>query len=465
MTGDVANTPAPMAKLKKFFYGLPQLPIMMAVVPMMMYMPQFYTGERGFDLGVYANIVLLVSIFDIVTDPLMGYISDRTNSRFGRRRPWVVLGVPVMMLGIYKLFMPGDGEIAASYLIIWMMTLRLGWTMIQIPYLAWGAEISTDYNERSEISGWRAGLGVLGAVSIQLILVCALFLFGFGGSGNAVWLTGVSVLLLLPLCAAIAIFFVPEPRRVVTTSMPVLLGLKLMWRNGPFKRVITAFLIGNTSFAINMQLFVFFMAAVIGDMTSFVWLLLYANICAFIAMPFWIKLSERIGKHRAWIGGFILIAISGPFNIFLGRGDLYWLIPIMTIGSIGSATFDALASSMKADIIDLDTLRTGEERAAWYFSVWMLATKSSMAIAGWLALMALDWSGFDPMLGIENGPDEILALKLLYGVVPSLLILPAVLVAWNYPITQVRHQRLRESLARRNLRRDESAKALAGPQA
>ncbi|MGI9327372.1 MAG: MFS transporter [Pseudomonadales bacterium] len=435
------------------FYSLPQLPLSMAILPMAMFLPQLYTGNLGLDLAVYANVLLAVSLFDTLTDPLIGYLSDKTRSRYGRRRPWVLAGVPMMMLGIYHLFMP-TGSVDGWHLFTWMMVLRLGWTMVLIPYYAWGAELSQDYSERSVITGWRAFVGIAGGLSMQLILVVALIGFDFGGSQNALWLVGVVVLLVTPIAAGLALYFVPETTQVVPSTVSVLQGLRIMWRNGPFKRLIFAFLVGNTSYAINLQLFVFYISAVIGDSRAFVWLLLITNVTAMSSIALWVKLSERIGKHRAWIAGYLLVAAVSPFYLFLGQGDILWVIPIVILGGIGSATFEALPNSMKADVIDLDTLRSGEDRAAWFFAVWSFTGKLSMTIAGWLALRALDFAGFDPALGVNNGADELFALKALYGLGPPVFLICACIIAWRYPITKARHQRLRETLARKRARQE-----------
>lgn len=447
-----------LTRTTKLLYSLPQLPLMMVILPMIMFLPEYYTGTLKLDLAVYANVLLVVSIFDIVTDPLIGYLSDKTRTRYGRRRPWVVAGVPLMMLGIYMLFMPA-GEINAWYMLIWLGTLRLGWTMVQIPYYSWGAELSTDYNERSAITGWRSAFGIIGSLSIQLILVVALLGFDFGGAGNALQIVGMLVLCILPITAALAALMVPETNEFVPSSVSVFKGLKLMWRNGPFKRLILAFLVGNTSYGITLQLFVFYIGSVIGDPRAFVWLLLISNIVAIASMGFWIKLSERVGKHRAWITGYLLVACVSPFYIFLGQGDIAWVVVIIFLAGIGSATFEFLPNSMKADVIDLDTLRSGEDRAAWFFAVWSFAQKSSTTIAGYFTLRALDWFGYDPKLGANNGPDELFALSALFALAPSVFMIAGALIAWNYPITQARHRRLRDNLGRRRARREAAADA------
>ena len=173
-------------KLKRstlFFYGLTELPINISLFPVLVFIPKFYSVDMGVSLVLAANIILAVRIFDVITDPLFGYINDRTNTRCGKRRPWIALATPLMMLSIYMLFIPPEGS-GALHLFMWMFLLSIATTMIMIPYYAWGAELSSDYNERSRVTGWRAMLGVVGSLSAQLIPSAALLFFGLGGSAN-----------------------------------------------------------------------------------------------------------------------------------------------------------------------------------------------------------------------------------------------------------------------------------------
>ncbi len=457
MADESAVLAAPLKRSTKLLYSLPQMPLMMAILPMIMFLPPFYTGERGIDLAVFANILLAVSVFDIVTDPIIGYLSDKTKTRFGRRRPWIVAGLPVMMVSIYFLFVPGP-NVDWGYVLFWMMGLRLGWTMIHIPYYAWGAELSHDYNERSSITGWRAAFGIIGSLSIQVILALALLGFDIGGTENALNLVALIVLFTLPFSVALSALFVPEPQEGAPSVVSLFRGLQIMWRNGPFRRLMLAFMVGNMSYAMNLQLFLFYIGSVIGDPRAFAWLLLVSNGAAMIAVGPWVKLSERIGKHRTWIAGYLLVSFVSVFYLLLGQGDIGWVVVLVAIGGLGAATFEAMPQSMKADVIDLDTLKSGENRAAWFFAAWSFVTKASATIAGWFTLRALDFFGFQPQLGPNNGPDELFALKALFGLGPAFFMVVAAMIAWNYPITQDRHMRLRTNLARRNARRAAAAK-------
>ena len=200
-----------------FYYSLTDLPVSMALFPVLVFIPKFYTSDMGVPLAVAGSVILAVRIFDVFTDPLFGIISDKTRTPWGRRRPWIALAVPIMMLSIYKLFMPPDGA-GAMHMFVWMMLLSIATTIMIIPYYAWAAELSPDYNERSRITGWRSMMGVVGSLSAQLAPAAALLFFGIGGSGSVLQIVGVTMLILMPICVLLTVTRVPESKNYVSSA-------------------------------------------------------------------------------------------------------------------------------------------------------------------------------------------------------------------------------------------------------
>ena len=143
------------------FVGFSLFPIAIWLIP-------FYSEVVGIPLYIIANILLIARFTDVITDPILGQLGDSTRTPIGRRKPWIILGVPLMMLAIYKLFIPGT-EVSITYFVIWMMLMYLGSTIIGIPYGAWGAEISPDYHQRSRVVGGREGWTLIGLLISALI--------------------------------------------------------------------------------------------------------------------------------------------------------------------------------------------------------------------------------------------------------------------------------------------------------
>jgi Na+/melibiose symporter-like transporter len=350
-----------------------------------------------------------------------------------------------MMLGFFMLFLPGDGA-GAVYMLGWMMFLSIGTTMMMIPYYAWGAELSPDYHERSRITGWRSMMGVVGNLAAQLIPIAALVLFGYGGTGAVLRTVGIAMMVLMPLCVLLTVLRVPESRNFVRATIPLLRGLRLMLDNGPFKRLILAFMVGSTALSIVTPLYLFFITFVLGAEEKAIYMLTVFYLANFLSVPFWVGLSRHIGKHQAYIASFLLIACANPFYLLLGPGDFWWMLPVTLVSGFAAGGFAALPNSMKADVIDLDTLKSGENRAAQFFSAWSFTAKMAASLGGWIALTGLAWVGFEAAPGAANQPDQLLGLRVLFAVLPSLFFLLAAAIIWGYPITEARHAEMRAEL-------------------
>lgn len=457
----IDTAPARLKNSTLFAYGLADMPVMLAIMPMLLYLNKFYATDMGIGLIDLANILLFARIFDVVTDPLIGYLSDRTRTRWGRRKPWMVAAIPLMMLGVYKIFLPDEG-VGIWYVFTWLMVLWLGWTMVMIPYYAWGAELSSDYDDRTRVTGWRAAMGASGSLLAIALPAIAVLWFGLQGIAGIMRITGIALLVLIPVSILITVSRVKEDPTVEATAMPIFAGLKVMLSNGSFRWLVTAFMIAYLGLSVLMPLNAFYIAAVLEEPERSIPLLMVFTFTAgLVAVPLWVAVSKRIGKHRAWIGGFIVVTLFSPVYLFLGPGDFWLMAPFAVCSAIGTGSFVALPNSMKADVIDIDTARTGENRAAMYFSAWSLANKLAGALGGTLSLYALSLIGFDAGAGAANTPEAIAGLKYIYAFLPASIFIVAGFIIWRYPITRERQTRIRAAIDRRDTRRLERLKILA----
>jgi GPH family glycoside/pentoside/hexuronide:cation symporter len=442
-----------------FSYGVADLPVMIASMPMMLYLNNFYAGDIGIPLMQLANLLLFARIFDLITDPLVGYLSDHTRTRWGRRKPWMVASLPFLMLGLYKVLIPAEGA-DIWYLFTWLMVMWLGWTMLMIPYYAWGAELTTDYDDRTRVTGWRAAMGSVGSLLSITIPVIAIMWFDLNGIPGIMRLTAIVALVLIPIAVLITVATVKEKPNVGVPAMQVFDGLKVMVKNGCFRWLVTAFMISSVGMAVLMPLNAFYAISVLGAQQNEIpMLMLFGTMAGLAGIPFWVAVSKRYGKHRAWIGGFAVVTAFSPMYLFLGEGDFWLMVPFAAMSAFGTGSFAALPNSMKADVIDIDTARTGENRAAMFFSAWSLATKAAGSLGGSLGLWALAWIGFDAGREAFNSPEAIAGLKYVYVFLPSSIFVLAGLVIWNYPLNRERQARIRGAIDRRDARRASAALA------
>jgi Na+/melibiose symporter-like transporter len=151
-------------------YALPSLVSSVAALPLALFVPAFYADDLGVPLAAVGMAIAASRLLDVVTDPLIGIASDRLPLGWGRRKPWMVLGTPIFAFALWQIFVPGETASVAS-LLGWSALLYLGFTMVDLPHKAWGAELSSDYDERSRITSWREGLSTAGQVTLLAALV------------------------------------------------------------------------------------------------------------------------------------------------------------------------------------------------------------------------------------------------------------------------------------------------------
>ncbi len=153
-------------------YALPALALAMPTIPIYIYLPSFYATDMGLGLAVVGAVLLAARIFDTVTDPIVGMISDRLTWRWGRRKPLMLIGGMIAAAAMFALSHPPE-DVGSTYLLVWAVTLYAGWTMVMVPYTSWGAEIVSNYDARSRVTGAREAatlVGILIASTIPVII-------------------------------------------------------------------------------------------------------------------------------------------------------------------------------------------------------------------------------------------------------------------------------------------------------
>lgn len=430
-------------------YGLPALSLTAVGVPLLLFLVPFYTTDMGLHPEVVGLTLLLVRVADGFFDPTLGMLSDRIHTRWGRRRPWLLAGTILLVIAVYFVFLPRP-PVTPTYFLVWTVVLYASWTMVIVPYAAWGAELTKDFSERTRVAGVRELFLLIGTVLAASVPTVAKWL---GDESYAATMKAIGIFVMIGLPLAVAVMF-----RVVPETPPDRLnghhgwreGLRTIRRNGPFLRLISAFMLNSLAQNLSATLFYFFVDFVLQGRAVAPYLLLAYFLAGIAAVPLWIKLAERFGKHRTWAASMIFSSLVFLVAPFLGPSDiwLFWIVVLLTGPSLGCDQI--LASSMQADVVDIDTLRTGQQRAGLYFALWNMVTKLAGGLAAGIALPILGLAGFTTA-GL-NPPLAITALVLLYGVVPPILRLASVAIIWRYPITKPRHERIRMMIERKKAR-------------
>ncbi len=426
-------------------YGLPALPLSMLTLPVYVYLPAFYAEDLGIGLAAVGVVLLASRLFDVVSDPLVGALSDRLGGRFGRRRPLVLLGAPVVMLGVYHLFMPA-GQPDAAYLLMWTLVASLGWTLMTLPLYAWGAELSAHYHERTRIASVRQVFLVSGTLVAGGL--AALSMLGEGAArAEALALIGWTVMATLPLAAVLAFLFVPDPAVGRQPAPSWRRGLRTLLDSRPLRRILAANLLNGAANALPATLFLPFVTRIL-EMPDAAGPLLFAYFgISVLAVPLWLKLSYKLGKHRTWTLALVVAALAFPALLLLGPGDVWGYLPIVLVTGFCVGADLSLPASMQADVVDADAVDGGRQRAGFLFALNGMTGKLALAVAVGVAFPVLELLGMRE--GEPLGTAAAVGLLTLYCIVPVVLKLAAAALVWRFPIDEAHQERLRAAIRRR----------------
>lgn len=432
----MAPRPLPIRVL--LAYGLPGLPLAVLGLPLFIYLPTFYAETMGIDLAIVGFVLLAARLWDVVTDPIVGALSDGSDGRLGRRRPWVIASLPLLCVSIQYLFAPPDGA-GVGHLLIWSVLLYLGWTMLQLPHAAWGAELSDDYHQRSRVTGVREALVVIGT----LMAAATPLLLGIEGDHEAslaeiLRALAFGLIIALPLASLIAVVMVPDPARRRSPRGPwrgrLVEGYRALARNRAFLRLILAYLMNGIANGLPATLFLLFVGHVLVLPDRAGPLLFVYFALAIAGIPFWVWFSGRLDKHRAWIIAMAANCLIFGWAPFLGAGDFVPFLAICMLSGFCLGADLALPPSMQADVVDRDQAAGSERRTGLYFAFWGMATKLALALAVGISFPLLDLAGFDATDGALNDEDGLFVLAVLYGAVPISFKLAAMALMARFPI-------------------------------
>ncbi|MSP88811.1 MAG: MFS transporter [Alphaproteobacteria bacterium] len=425
-------------------YGLPGLPLAALGIPLYVYLPTYYADDLGLGLATVGLVLLAARLWDALIDPPIGWLSDHWTTRFGRRRPWIALAVLPACAALWALFVPPVGA-SAMYLLGWTAILYLAWTMLQLPYTAWGAELSDDYHERSRIAGTREGFVILG--TLMAVALPPTLLGAEAGRGASLALLAAALVVLLPMAVALALGAVPEPTRRAQPGPGWRAGLALLAENGPFCRLVLAYLLNGIANGLPATLFLLFVEDRL-QLPAATGLMLTTYFLAGIAgVPLWLRLSRRWGKHRTWVAAMLWASAAFCWAPLLGPGDFWPYFALCALSGLALGADLVLPVSIQADVVDLDTADGGGRRTGLYFALWAMATKLALALAVGLAFPLLDAAGF--RAGAANEPPALLALALLYGGLPVAFKLAASALVWKFPLDAAAQSALRQRIESR----------------
>lgn len=437
-----------LSKARLAAFVAPEAPFSAFLTVLVVFVPPFYAGSAGLGLSTVGLIFGLTKIWDVITDPAFGYLADHWHTRWGRRLPWLVASVPALGLCTYMVFVP-TLPVDGTYFAIWMVLLYVGWTIGTVSHIAWAAELSEEYHERSRISAYKQGAALVGSLGIILLVVLA---DGMGelDEPDRMQLIAVALIVLLPITIFAAVRAAPEPRFSHIQTSPDAPGvLRQIVGNRPLRLLLLAnLLLGIAAGGVGgMVLFYVEDALLLGSWSSFT--LIPFLFSGLLFLPLLVAASRRFGKHRTLCYALMYQIVGGSLFLVIPAGNVVAACAVFLLLGVSQAVGNYLPQAIMADVTDMDTAATGKRRTALYMSLLQSSSKVAAALAVGLSYPILSLVGFDPSPDAAHPESALFGLRMMMFLFPAIALALVVWVMWNFPLSEKDQLVLRQRIAER----------------
>lgn len=394
-------------------YSLLSIPLAIIGLPLYIYLPTFYVSDVGLDVAVVGIILFIARLTDVFTDPFFGYLSDKSVQRFQSRKPLMIGGAFILIVSFYALINP-NLEYPKSWLFCFSILIYMGWSMINIPYLTWSSEISSKYDDKTILNSSRELFAIIG------VLIALIVPYVYNVSQNPQ--ETLSVLYFILLLFFIPFFFLCMQKIIIKTivhrSSFSFASIIKVYKDIPdLKFLQIGYFFNNLANALPATLFLLYVELIIEEKELSGLILILYFLAGVVALPFWYRLANRIGKKNAWMSSIFLASSVFVFVPFLEAGDLTAFMIISIVSGLSLGADMALPTSIQSDVVQ-KTKYFDLNISGLLFGIWTMITKLTLAFAVALSFILLGVFDFEAS---TPSTTSLLVLSLLYGLIPVFL--------------------------------------------
>ena len=396
-----------------FLYSLPSIPLAAAQIAVYIAVPAIYSKIAAVGIGITGLVIMISRVIDMITDPILGTYLDRMVEKIGWKF-WLLIGFPLISIGIFILFNPVD-SLEITSLLLGVIFVTLGWTFFSIPWWGIGIAISnSNSNDRFKVVSFRELLTIPG-------VILGLFLIHFSNISGEIFLI-ISILFLSP----VFIKKIPIPNISNVKGTSYFLSIKNLFKNNSnFKYLCLSYFFIGLSNGVTSILFILFVEFIIGGSPQN-FLSIYF-ISAFMGLPFVYMLASKYNKKRIWTSFILLACICFLPVVFLSTNSTTLFMVICIISGFCLSADLIIPSSIQADIIYKEQQQNKNVLVGKIYSVWSFIQKLSLALSAGVCLPLLGYFGFNP----SEVNTQLLPLSFAYGIIPIILRIPAIICAEN----------------------------------
>jgi len=427
----MSHSPHPLPAYRKAGYALGIHGIMYFWYATNLFLFYFYTDVVGLTPAQAGTIFLISLIWDGITDPVMGVITDRIVVGGGRYRPFVLIGGIPFCLSFVAVFFVPAGVNPFVYCLIANIVFRLFWTITYIPYTSMLTRITTDSKERSSIGGYKTILTALAKLPVSFFVLSLVAVLGAGNEANG-FLYTMSLIAIMACIAFVGCYaLTPEGADLNTGSLRKNLApaqiVANFRSNTQFWIVLFALFAASGAYGLLLQSIIYYFKYIVGDSGSAKLAFTAIAIAGLTAIPIWMRVIRKTSNRVVWLLGCCL-ATGSLFTLYLIPAPGVWVVTVLIyLAAAGVNGFLMTFLPMIADTVDYGEWKSGYRVEAFTFGFLSLANKLSIGAAGWLLGAMQTWIGFVPNVeqsdATLHGLKGIMTLAPLAGIVISALII------------------------------------------
>jgi len=441
-----------LTRREKWIYGGGDLGFSLTLTIIGAYFAIFLTDVVGITPKIVAIAIFIGRTWDYINDPIIGHISDRTRTRWGRRRPYLLFGSLPFAIAFTMMWWrpPIENEVVlAIYYAALYVVFDAAATFVYMPYMALTPELTQDYDERTALSTTRMFFSILG--SLVAFTVPLMIVDGFHPDhAGRVLLMGASFAIVSAIPPVLVFFGTHERTEFMDQDQPGLRqSLKTVRGNRPFIFGLGIFLFTWVSFSILETIMLFFVKYAVQREAQSDLIMATIFVVAIVFLPFWEWVSRRLNKRLAYTIGISFWAVVQLFLVLLNPSSGLGLILFLcALAGIGVGAAHVLPWSIMPDAIEWGEWQTGERHEGVFYSLIMLAQKVASSIAVPLALLVLDYTGYIPNSAVQPAT-AVNGIRIITGVIPAVLLCMGILFASFYPLGRESYTELVHSLESR----------------
>jgi GPH family glycoside/pentoside/hexuronide:cation symporter len=450
-----SNSSEKLSPLTKLAFGVGDLgPAIVAAINGF-FLNAFLLDVAGLRPAVAGSIFLIVKIWDAVNDPIMGALTDRTRTRWGRRRPWLLFAaIPFGLFFFLQWIVPPLDDFGKFwYYLVVAVLLDAAYTAVNVPYAALTPELTHDYDERTSLSSYRFSFSILGGVLAAFLhtIIVGAFASVFTGYivSAAIW----AFFLIVPNFITFAFTRETHFKEERPQGPGFIEGLRVAFANRAFIYVTLLYMLSWLSIQFVQTNLILYVKYWIGAESQFGTLVLAVQGSSFLFLLLWARVSQRIGKQSTYYIGMTFWIVVEVALFFVQPGQVPLLFVLAILAGAGVSIGYLIPWSMLPDVIELDELQTGQRREGVFYGFFVFLQKFGISLGLALSNFVLEAAGYiNQVPGSEapvQPPSVLMALRIFVSLVPALILLTSFLVVRAYPITREKHAQMRLELARR----------------